>query len=131
MPLVVIWDIGMYTLPVLFEHMFFLCGCLLYANPESWPVVGFCPLVKEYGGVRDISERSLSHSWVLLRRCFTPRTRLSDYTALLLPLSHRNASMVGAAPSVRKAELGALLVPDQKTDLSHSAFITALCGINL
>ena len=39
--------------------------------------------------------------------------------------------MVGAAPSVRKAELGALLAPDQKTDPSHSAFIMALCGINL
>ena len=39
--------------------------------------------------------------------------------------------MVGVAPSVQKAELGALLAPDQKTDPSHSAFIIALCGFNL
>ena len=38
--------------------------------------------------------------------------------------------MVGAAPSVRKAELGALLAPDRKTDTSQSAFIVALCGTN-
>ena len=30
--------------------------------------------------------------------------------------------MVGAAPSVRKAKLGALLAPDRKTDPSQSAF---------
>ena len=59
------------------------------------------------------------------------QTRQSDYKALLLSLSHRNSSMVGATPRVRKAKLGALLAPDQKTDLSHSAFIMALCGINI
>ena len=26
--------------------MFFLCGCLLYVNPESWPVVSFSPHVR-------------------------------------------------------------------------------------
>ena len=27
----------------------FLCGRLVYINPESWPVVGFCPHVKNTG----------------------------------------------------------------------------------
>ena len=34
--------------------------------------------------------------------------------------------MVGAAPSVRKAELGALLAPDRKTDPSQSAFYSGV-----
>ena len=34
--------------------------------------------------------------------------------------------MGGAAPSVRKAELGALLVPDRKTDPSQSAFYSGV-----
>ena len=29
--------------------MFFLCGCFLYTNLESWPVVGFCPHVRNTG----------------------------------------------------------------------------------
>ena len=28
---------------LLYESSFFLCGRLVYINPESWPVVGFCP----------------------------------------------------------------------------------------
>ena len=31
--------------------MFFLRGYLLYVNPESWPIVGFCPHVKKNTGV--------------------------------------------------------------------------------
>ena len=34
--------------------------------------------------------------------------------------------MVGATPSVRKAELRALLAPDQKTDPSQSAFYSGI-----
>ena len=34
--------------------------------------------------------------------------------------------MVGATPSVRKAELGALLAPDRKTDPSQSAFYSGV-----
>ena len=34
--------------------------------------------------------------------------------------------MVGAAPSVRKAEIGALLAPDRKTDPSQSAFYSCV-----
>ena len=34
--------------------------------------------------------------------------------------------MVGATPSVQKAELGALLAPDRKTDPSQSAFYSGI-----
>ena len=49
MPFFVMWDNGTFLLPSLFEHLFFLCGYLVYVNPESWPVVGFCPHVKNTG----------------------------------------------------------------------------------
>ena len=84
------------------------------------------PPRKRYEGVRAIPEYSLSHFLVILRRCFLPRTRQSDYRALLLSLSHRNSSMVSAAPSVRKTGLGALLAPDWKTDPSQSAFYSGV-----
>ena len=31
---------------LLYERFFFLSGGLIYMNPESWPVVGFCPHVE-------------------------------------------------------------------------------------
>ena len=34
---------------LLYESFFFLCGHLVYINPESWPVVGFCPHVESTG----------------------------------------------------------------------------------
>ena len=34
---------------LLYEYFFFLCGRLVYMNPESWPVGGFCPHVKSTG----------------------------------------------------------------------------------
>ena len=34
---------------LLYESFFFLCGRLIYMNPDSWPVVGFCPHVESTG----------------------------------------------------------------------------------
>ena len=34
---------------LLYESFFFLCGRLVYMNPESWLVVGFCPQVESTG----------------------------------------------------------------------------------
>ena len=49
---------------LLFES-FSSCMAVLYINPESWPVVGFCPPCRKYGGVRDKPEHSLPQFWVL------------------------------------------------------------------
>ena len=129
----VIWDNGtiiiccLFCLNICSSFAAVYCMSILRVGQSSVQ-----PPREKYRGVWGISEHSLSHGWVLIRKCFYSHlTRQSDYRALLLSLSHRNSSMVGAAPSVRKAELGALLAPDQKTDPSHSAFIMALCGINL
>ena len=34
---------------LLYESFFFLCDRLVYINPESWPVVDFCPHVESTG----------------------------------------------------------------------------------
>ena len=50
MPFFVMRDNGTVIIyGLLYERFFFLCGCLVYINPKSWPVVGFCPHVKSMG----------------------------------------------------------------------------------
>ena len=48
---------------LLFES-FSSCAAVLYINPESWPVIGFCPHVGSTGVFRK-PDHSLSQFWVL------------------------------------------------------------------
>ena len=95
-----------------------------FIKSESWPVVGFCPHVTSTG-VFGINLNTLyPKKFGPLRRCLAQRTRQSDYTALSPSLSHRNLIILnfGAAPSIRKAELGALYTPkSDKADSSPEA----------
>ena len=47
----VIWDNGTFIIYCLFclNILFFMCGCLVCVNPESWPVVGLCPHERNTG----------------------------------------------------------------------------------
>ena len=48
----------------------FLCGHLVYINPESWPVVGFCPHVVSTG-VFGIALNTLYPSFGSLKEVFS------------------------------------------------------------
>ena len=93
------------------------CEAILYINPESWPVVGFCPHIK----VRGCSGHTLTLFIPLLgpfKEVFITMNPQSDYRALSLSLSHRNSSMVGATPGIWKTVRGALTAPDRKKSQS-------------
>ena len=76
------------------------CTTVLYINPESWPVVGFCPNVGSTG-VFGINLSTLYPSFGSLKEVLVRRTRQSDYVALSLSLSHRSFTMgVWAQPLV-------------------------------
>ena len=50
--------------------MFFMCGYLVYINPESWPVVGFCPHIGSTG-VFGINLSTLYPSFGSLKEVFS------------------------------------------------------------
>ena len=64
--------------------MFFLCGCLLYVNPESWPVVGFCPHV-DSTGVFGINLNTLYSTFWSLKEVFSATNKAIRLCGLYRP----------------------------------------------
>ena len=93
MPSFVMRDTGSFIVYcLLYERFFFLCGRLIYINPGSWPVAGFCPHVKSTG-VFGTYLNTLYPIFRSLKEVIAQRTRQSDYDALSLSLSHRSLTV--------------------------------------